>query len=91
MKYYILIETETPSIFYNIIKDKCRYFEIFVLNKKQRDTVLNNPSSSSILVEALCQADALRLFNKKLDFKILKKVDAPYYEAFLPQVQYDII
>ena len=86
MKYYILIETTIPSIFYTVSEDITRYFEIFVLSKKQKEALNEESLKSVILVEAYNQREALRIFNKKLDFTISKRADAQYYELYLPQV-----
>jgi hypothetical protein len=53
MKYYILIETTIPSIFYTVSEDITRYFEIFVLSKKQKEALNEESLKSVILVEAI--------------------------------------
>lgn len=86
MKYYILVETITPTSFYSKENDVKRYFVIYTLNKKQKETLNEESLKSNILVEANTQAEALRLFNKKLDFIIYKDANVSYQEVYLPQV-----
>jgi adenylate kinase len=64
-------------MFHNTVKTRVRYFKILYIPNTIVDTI---NTENNIIVEAQNQAEALRKFNKKMPFKILKDSTKNYYD-----------